>query len=146
MTWDLYYLGLAKYASTKSKDPSTKVGAIIVDSDNRHVSTGYNGFPVGIADDERLHDRAVKYEMIVHGEINALICADRDRIKGGTLYTWPLPPCSRCAAIYIQAGIKRVVAPKPNERWAENCKFSTALFEEAGVEMVIIDQPEDFSI
>ena len=109
--WDRWFLGLAQYISTASKDPSTKVGAVIVDSFRRVVSVGYNGFPRGIFDDHRLEDRTKKYELMCHAESNALDFADRRSLANCTLYTWPVPPCPRCAGRIIQNGIVRVVAP-----------------------------------
>ena len=131
--WDRWYLGLAKYYSTASKDPSTQVGCVIVDPAINHpVGFGYNGFPRGIEDDDRLNDREWKYRTAIHAEINCLIAADRP-IKGCVAYIWPLPPCSNCAAALIQAGISRVVAPPASERWASSCDHGHALFAEAGV-------------
>jgi len=136
--WDNKFIGLAEHISSWSKDPSTKVGAVITDTDNRIVSVGYNGFPRGIADDARLDDRSTKYELIVHGEINAILFAGRS-LKGCTLYTWPFQPCTRCAAIVIQSGITRVVAPKnTSERWKDSFEMSTNMFAEAGVELTIL--------
>lgn len=129
--WDQWFLGLAKHASTASKDPSTMVGAAVADG-KRPVSLGCNGFPQGVADDERLHDRPTKYEIVVHAEVNAILFAGR-RLEGCTLYTWPMPPCSRCASVIIQSGIKRVVSPPPGERWTESCGLASVLFGEAGV-------------
>ena len=106
--WDKRFLELAKHIAQWSKDPSTKVGAVIVDDQRRIISTGYNGFARGVLDiDERLSNRDQKLDMIVHGEINAIVFA-REPLCGTTLYTWPFMPCSRCAAIVIQAGIKTV--------------------------------------
>lgn len=136
--WDLRFLDIAKAVSGWSKDPSTKTGAVIVDPWNRVVSMGFNGFPQRIEDDDRLHVREVKYEMIVHCEVNALIFAKGD-IEGCTLYTWPFMSCSRCAAIMIQAGIRRHVAPdNPDPRWVKSFELSTQLFHEADVELVLL--------
>jgi dCMP deaminase len=74
--WDKNFLELAKTVSTFSKDPSTQVGAVIVDDDKRVISIGYNGFPKGVRDDHRLDNRELKYEMIVHAEANALLFAN----------------------------------------------------------------------
>ena len=139
MPWDNRYLQLAQLVSTWSRDPSTQTGAVIVDEKHRVVSLGFNGFPQNIVDDERLQERAIKYEMIVHAEVNALIFAGQS-LEGCTLYTHPFLPCSRCASIMIQAGIKRVVAPvvSPSlkDRWGENLELSKSLFAEAGVEVI----------
>lgn len=135
--WDQRFLGMAAHISNWSKDPSTQVGAVIVDEQQRIVSVGYNGFPAAINDTlERLHDRDTKYELSIHGEMNALLFANRP-ITGCTLYTYPLPPCTRCAVTFIQAGISRVVAPpvtgEKKARWEANIQRSAALFREAGI-------------
>lgn len=141
--WDHRHLELAKLVASYSKDPSTQTGAVFVDDKNRVISTGYNGFPLGIADTpERLNDRETKYSMIVHCEMNALITAQCS-LEGSTLYTWPFMSCDRCCVHMIQAGVKRVVAPKASadkeERWGEAFKKTRALFAEAGVELVELD-------
>jgi dCMP deaminase len=89
-----------------SKDPSTKVGAVIVSLDGRKVSTGYNGYPRG-ADDSTMGDRALKYPRVIHAEANAIINCPFDT-EGSTMYC-SLCPCSRCLALIINAGIRRVV-------------------------------------
>lgn len=134
--WDRWFLRLAEHASTASKDPSTKVGAVVADG-KRVVSIGYNGFPQGVADDARLLDRETKYEVVVHAEANALLIAGRP-VEGCTIYTWPIPPCSRCASLLIQAGIKRVVSPPASDRWRTNCELARSLLAEAGVTSEVI--------
>lgn len=135
--WDKWFLGMAEYISTASKDPSTKVGAVIVDSYRRIVSTGYNGFAKGIDDSEELLlDRDKKIKRIVHGEMNAIIFAQRS-LNGCTLYTTPFLPCSSCAGVVIQSGITRVVSwHVDNPRWNESIQLAKSMFEEAGVECV----------
>jgi dCMP deaminase len=134
--WHARYLALARHIAGWSKDPSTQVGAVIVSPDRRQITTGYNGFPQGIADDERLHDRETKYGMVVHAELNAILNCPR-RPEGCALYVWPLPPCSACSAAIIQSGIVRVVHPPLSDpRWADSCKRGAALLREAGVEVV----------
>ena len=138
--WDIRFLELAKLVSSWSKDPSTKVGAVISDNKNRIVSIGYNGFPVGINDDERLYDRETKYQIIIHGEMNAINFANRS-LDNCTLYTYPFEPCSRCASIIIQSGINRVVTYKnKSDRWEEDFKISRILFNEANVKLDYYDQ------
>lgn len=133
--WDKRFLDMAQLVSTWSKDPSTKVGAVITDSQNRVVSVGYNGFPVGISDDDRLNFRSTKYDIIIHAEINAITFANRS-LKDCTLYTHPFEPCSKCASVVIQSGIKRVVSePNLESRWEESFEISRQLFREAGVEL-----------
>lgn len=132
--WDRRFIELAKTVSTWSKDPSTGVGAVIVDKDHRIVSIGFNGFPRGIKDDERANDRSLKYEMTVHAELNACLFA-RHPLHDCVCYVWPYPPCARCAGVLIQSGISRVVAPTiTEERWIESCKLGQSLLEEAGVQ------------
>ena len=121
-----------------SKDPSTKVGCIVVGEDREIRSTGFNGFPRGIADDsERLEDREQKYPLICHAEENAIMHAARIglSLKGCTAYvTWP--PCTRCARSLIQAGVVEVVYPtkiEVPERWQKDFDMSTAMMKEAGL-------------
>lgn len=132
--WDHRFIDLAKFISTWSLDPSTKVGSVIVDDDQRVISIGFNGLAKGIKDTpERLNNRDVKLKIIVHAERNAIIFAQRS-LKGCTLYTWPFMPCATCAAMVIQSGIKRVVSlTSDNPRWAADFKLSQELFGEAGV-------------
>jgi len=131
---------MAKLISEWSKDPSTKVGAVIVDSNRRVVSTGYNGFARGVSDmAERMEDRDVKYRMILHAEENAIMFSKRD-LTGCSLYVTSLPPCSHCAALIIQSGIKRVYTKKQEipERWKESFELTSTMFSEAGVELNFI--------
>lgn len=137
-SWDIYFLSLALNTSYKSKDPSTQVGAVIA-KDNTVISTGYNGFPRQMKDCSKLlNNRESKLERTIHGEINAFIFAKRD-ISGATLYTWPFIPCDKCAPIFIQAGIKRVVYPEYGsgvpDRWKYSMDLSKEFFIESGVEV-----------
>jgi len=138
--WDQRYLDLAKYISTWSKDPSTKCGAVITDKYNRIISTGFNGFPQGIQDDDRLKDRNTKYEMIVHAEQNSILFAKQD-LHSCAIYTWPYQPCSVCAAVIVQAGIQRVISPQISaKRWEVSFKLANDMFKEANVETTYIGQ------
>lgn len=144
--WDRYFLRLAREASSKSKDPSTKVGAIIVRPDRTIASIGFNGFPMGMDDKPEWYiDREIKYQRIVHGEMNALLFA-REPVKGYTLYTWPFMPCSRCMIHMIQAGIQRFVWIKPSEeadkRWAKEFALSLQYIWEANKDFEEI-RPEE---
>lgn len=126
--------------SRKSYDPSSKMGAIVVDTAGMTVGRGFNGFPVGIPEDERITVREVKYDLIIHAEMRALVQAGA-QAKGGTLYI-TAPPCVRCAVHIIEYGIKRIVmmAPSPGlmSRWGDTIRKARALFEEAGIECVQI--------
>ncbi len=132
--WDERFLQLAQHIAQWSKDPSTKVGAVIVRPNRTIASVGYNGFPRGVNDDERLNDRPYKYAMTVHAETNAILSAN-ERLDGCTLYVTPLSPCSSCASILIQSGIKRVVAymPYQPEHWADSFAIARTMLDEAGV-------------
>jgi dCMP deaminase len=136
--WDRRYLALAEFISGWSKDPSTKVGAVITDSNNRVISIGFNGLPRGMEDTtERLENRELKYKLMVHAERNAIIFAERP-LHGCTLYTWPFMPCSVCAGIVSQAGIRRVVAPfSDNPRWQDDFKLTKEMFAETGVALTL---------
>jgi dCMP deaminase len=139
--WDLKFLSDAIVVSRNSKDPSTKVGAIIARPDLTTASQGYNGFPRGVEDsDERLADRETKYKLVVHAEMNALITA-REPLHGYTLYS-TFPPCSSCAGAIIQAGIQRVVAIRPTPEQEERWGFSRTrdMFSEAGVQLQEYDR------
>jgi dCMP deaminase len=141
--WDLSFLEDAKHASRRSKDPSTQVGAVIIRPNMTEASRGYNGFARGVIDTpERLANRDLKYQLVIHAEENAILTA-RESLEGYTLYTWPMPPCDRCASRIIQAGIRRVVGTteinrEKFDRWLESFQFARDLFIEAGVEYVLL--------
>lgn len=135
---DRHFLRLARECALMSKDPSSQIGAVVVQG-RRVVGTGYNGFPPGIADDERLNDREAKLRLVVHAEVNAILDAGRDA-RGATLYMFGFAsaPCDNCTKHAIAAGIKRVVGggtPTP-ERWAANLAQSEETLAEAGVGFV----------
>jgi dCMP deaminase len=150
--WDRKYLELARYiAENWSKDPSTKVGAVLVNWQANQEFIGYNGFPRGVIDSlERLENREVKYELIVHAEVNAILKAGT-MSRGSTLYVWPSfdnpPICSNCAKIVIQAGVKEVVGYAENlndprvVRWAKSIVQSRTMFIEAGVDWITLTPP-----
>lgn len=138
--WDIRFLHAAQIFGSWSKDPSTQVGAIIVDAQRRIVSTGYNGFPTGCSDKESLYtDRELKLQRVVHAEINAILFAKHD-LKGATLYS-TFHPCPQCAAAIIQSGIKRVVTMRnPSDaRYAHLFQTSAKMFSEAGVYVDVYD-------
>lgn len=142
--WDRKYLELAKYIALNwSKDPSTKVGAVLVNYEMGEEFIGYNGFPRGVDDSpERYNDRELKYRLVVHAEVNALIKAGK-LANGSTLYVWPsmgTPPiCNECVKIAIQKQIREVVGYAPDEtdprvaRWAESYKISRLMLQETGI-------------
>ena len=131
-------LGMAEHVATLSKDPSTKVGAVIFDDKRRIVSAGYNGFARGVKDtSSRLHDRDTKYKLTLHAEANAILFAT-GALDGCTIVVTH-PCCAQCAAQIIQSGIKHVVWPHPSReflmRWKDNLTLSIDQFIEAGVEV-----------
>lgn len=133
--WD-WAVGMAKHVATLSKDPSTKVGAVIFDDKKRIVSAGYNGLPRGVIDSEaRLTDREIKYKMILHAEVNALSFATAS-VEGSTLFCTH-PCCTQCAAHLIQRGVSHVCWPTPDvefvRRWSNDMTLSMEMFMEAGV-------------
>ena len=147
--WDNRFMKLAREISTWSKDPSSKIGAVIVNDDRRILATGYNGFPLGVADtEERLNNRDTKYKLIVHGEQNALLNALRSgtSVKDGIIYVWKLPVCSDCTKSVIQAGIKRVVIIDPSnasEKWKDQWyDISLPMYNEASVEVIYLHEED----
>ena len=136
LKWDHRFLEMGRLISTWSKDPSTQVGAVIVDDERRVVSLGYNGFPIGISDDFRLDNRNTKYKMVVHAECNALLFAAKP-LAGCTIYTYPFMPCPSCAGMIVQSGIDKVVSYKTNTvRWAADFEVSRKMFEETDVTLI----------
>jgi dCMP deaminase len=139
--WDSRFIDLARLVASWSKDPSTKVGAVIVRPDRTVASIGYNGFARGVRDHtERYANRETKYAMVVHAESNALLNS-RESLEDCTLYVTPIPPCSQCAAAIIQRGIRRVVVDQRKEvaaNWAQAYSVSETMFTEAGVAVCIL--------
>jgi len=141
--WHVRFIKLAHEVAEWSKDPSTKVGCVLV-KNKRVISTGYNGFPKGISDSfDRLMDREQKYEMTVHAEINAITTAALHGVstEGASAYI-TFNPCSRCAAVLINAGIDSVYVSTANDippRWLSNFILAGKLLAEAGVDYQTID-------
>ena len=139
--WDIYFLRMAKLVSERSKDPSTKCGAVIVDKDRRVLSTGYNGFAKGVLDrPEWLNDRPTKLAVTLHAEINSILFAERSDLIGCTMYTCPFQCCSMCAAVGIQKGIRRYVFPPMTAalrtRWGDSVILARQQFADVNAELV----------
>lgn len=145
--WDSRLCDLARYISFWSKDPNAKVGAVLFSKKGGNISIGYNGFPIGVEDSaERLTDKDVKLELVVHAEVNAIIAAGTNA-AGSTIYVWGKPICARCAGPIIQAGIKRVVALAPGDtdsQWDKSGKTARDMFIEAGI-TVDFYTPKEFN-
>lgn len=134
--WDRRFLQLAEMVSTWSKDPSTKVGAVITNN-KRVISLGFNGFASGL-DDSKINDRDYKIQNVLHAEDNCILFAQKD-LSQHTIYTWPFQPCARCSNKIIQVGIKRVVSITGGpERWQESFAQAKQNFEDAEVELYLI--------
>ena len=144
--WDDRFLRIAEEVATWSKDPGTRVGAVLV-LDRRIIATGYNGFPQGISDTfERYDDRETKLRLTVHAEVNAILNAAKSgaKTKGSTLYV-TFPPCVHCSSSVIQSGVERVVCPAVESapvRWRESFTQGYNLLVESGI-MVSCYQPHD---
>lgn len=113
ITWDEYFMGVAKLSGMRSKDPNSQVGACIVSEDNKILSMGYNGFPMGCSDDEFPWAREgdaldTKYLYVTHSELNAILNYRGGSLEGAKLYV-SLFPCNECAKAIIQCGIREVV-------------------------------------
>lgn len=149
MNWDTKFLQLAGTIATWSKDPTTKIGAVVVDNGLRVRSTGYNGLPRGILDTpERLNNREWKNRFTVHAELNAILNAVRIGVslEGCRLYCVGLPPCIGCATAIIQAGIVEVIIPAGvivPEKWKQSCEDGNWALEEAGVVVWHYDPEND---
>lgn len=144
--WVSRYFEIAGLVGTWSKDPSTKVGAIIVGDKGQIISQGYNGFPRGVRDTpERYNNREMKYRLVVHAEMNAILNAlyNGSSVVGASIYIHNLPVCQECAKAIIQAGIARVfIDTSVNERWGEAWEISKTMFSESGVRCYYFDARE----
>lgn len=134
--WDEYFMGVALLSSKRSKDPNTKVGACIVNSEKRIVGIGYNGFPVGCDDKEFPWGRDgdfldTKYPYVVHAEPNAILNSNSNT-RGCTLYV-SLFPCNECAKLIIQSGIKEIVYMDDKYNGTEGDIASKKMLDAAGV-------------
>jgi len=143
-SWDQFFMSMAFFVGMKSKDRSTKVGAIIATPEHRLVSMGYNGFPKGTDDDDpALHERPRKYLRVIHAERNAMNVAEKSKLAGSTLYT-PWLPCAHCAADICQNDITEVVyyysidEGMPN--WTESIREGLDMMSQKGV---LVRQCED---
>ena len=136
--WHWRYYDLAGEISKWSKDPSTKVGSVIVGNQGQVLSQGYNGFPRGLDDSEDLYNnREVKYDRTVHAEMNAIYNATRSgaSLDNSTMYVYGLPICHECAKGIIQVGIRNVVMEyrEVSKKWAHSCELAEQFFDDCGV-------------
>ncbi len=139
INWDEYFMGIALLSSKRSKDPSTKVGACIVDNDNKVVSIGYNGMPKGLDEDKLSWNKNEgldsKYLYVCHAEFNAILnTRNGSSLKGCTVYV-TLFPCNECAKAIIQTGIKKIVYLDDKYHLTINTQASRKMLELAGIEL-----------
>ena len=145
ISWDEYFMGVAMLSALRSKDPSTKVGACIVNVNKRIVGIGYNGLPGGCDDDEFPWERNggfldTKYAYVVHAEPNAILNATSD-LTNATLYV-TLFPCNECAKLIIQSGIKEIVYVSDKYFDTDASKASRRMLEAAGLKLRQLDAPK----
>ncbi|MFW5841847.1 MAG: deoxycytidylate deaminase [Bacillota bacterium] len=138
ISWDEYFMGVARLSAMRSKDPSTQVGACIVSEAKRIVGIGYNGFPRGIDDDTYPWANEgdfinTKYPYVVHAEPNAILNSTV-QLDGATLYV-TLFPCHECAKLIIQSGIKEIVYIENKYQEEASVKASMRMLNDAGVSL-----------
>ena len=139
ISWDEYFMGIALLSSYRSKDPSTQVGACIVDDNNKIMSVGYNGFPHGCNDDEFPWDRSgdefdTKYPYVCHAELNAILNNGGRNLNGCKIYV-ALFPCNECAKAIIQSGITEVIYLSNKYKDTPETRASKRMLEAAGVKL-----------
>ena len=135
--WDEYFMAVARLAGLRSKDPNSQVGSCIVSTDNKILSMGYNGFPLGCSDDEYPWDREgepldTKYVYVTHSELNAILNYRGGNLEGAKIYV-SLFPCNECAKAIIQAGIKTVVYDCDKYEHTPSVIASKRMLDAAGV-------------
>lgn len=137
ISWDEYFMGIALLSAKRSKDPSTQVGACIVNEHHKIISVGYNGMPIGCSDDEFPWSREgdtldTKYPYVCHAELNAILNNVGFNMVGCTIYT-PLFPCNECCKAIIQSGIRDVVFISDKYAATDSVKASKRMMDHAGV-------------
>ena len=145
MTWDNYFFTIVDAVKEKSKDTSTKIGCIIVGTNHEIISTGFNGFPIGVSEEPDRLERPMKYMFTEHAERNAIYLAARRGVSlsNSILYVTEFP-CADCARAIIQSGIREVridstkYRPDFDDRWKESMDVAKTMFNEAGVIVKII--------
>ena len=147
ISWDEYFMGIAILSANRSKDPSTQVGACIVNSEKRIMSVGYNGFPAGCSDDEFPWAREgeeydTKYPYVCHAELNAILNCRAQNLAGCKIYV-ALFPCNECAKAIIQSGIKEVVYLSDKYADTVGTRASKRMFDAAGVKYTHLTPQRD---
>ena len=138
ISWDEYFMGVSLLSAMRSKDPSTQVGACIVSGENKIMSVGYNGFPRGCSDDDFPWERSAdkpndtKYPFVCHAELNAILNAGGQDLRGARIFV-ALFPCNECAKAIIQSGIKEVIYISDKYADTPATQASKKMFKAAGV-------------
>ncbi len=137
INWDEYFMGVALLSAERSKDPNSQVGACIVSSDNKILSIGYNGFPIGCSDNEISWEREgefidTKYPYVCHAELNAILNYTGTTLKESKIYV-SLFPCNECAKAIIQCGIKEIIYMCDKYADTDSVKVSKKMFDMSGV-------------
>ena len=152
LTWDEYFMNLAKLSAMRSKDPNTQVGACIVSSNNHILSIGYNGTPNGFSDDIFPWSREgnpleTKYLYVCHAELNAILNypGERNSLNGAKIYV-SLFPCNECAKAIIQSGIKEIIYESDKYANTDGTIASKKMFDECGVTYRQIDLENEITI
>ncbi|MFV0395799.1 MAG: deoxycytidylate deaminase [Coprobacillaceae bacterium] len=138
ISWDQYFMGVAKLSAYRSKDPNTQVGACIVNTDNKIVGVGYNGLPWGCEDSEFPWEtregelQETKYPYVVHAELNAILNST-SHLKGCRIYV-SLFPCHECVKAIIQSGIKKIIFEDDKYSGTQSDVAAKRMLDSAGVE------------
>ncbi len=140
ISWDEYFMAVAKLAGMRSKDPNSQVGSCIVSQDNKILSLGYNGFPLGCSDDEYPWTREdedplkTKYLYVTHSELNAILNYRGGSLEGSKMYV-SMFPCNECAKAIIQSGIKTLIYEINKYPDSPAVLASMRMLESAGIEV-----------
>lgn len=137
LSWDEYFMGIAKLSAGRSKDSNTQVGACIVSRENKILSMGYNGMPTGCCDDDMPWEREgenleTKYPYVCHAELNAILNRSTGSLEGAKLYV-TLFPCNECAKAIIQCGIKEIVYGEDKYAGSDSVVASKKMFDMVGI-------------
>ena len=144
ISWNEYFMGVSMLAAQRSKDANTQVGACIVSQDNKILSVGYNGMPMGCNDDEMPWEREgdflnTKYPFVCHAELNAILNRGSTSLNGARIYV-SLFPCNECAKAIIQSGIKEVIYCEDKYADTDGVKASKMMFNMAGVKLTRMEK------
>ena len=136
ISWEEYFMGVARLSAQRSKDPKTQVGAVIVNPKTNHIiSIGYNGFPYGLDDNPDIWNTDEKHFYVVHAEANAILNATTDDLAGDVMYVTEYP-CNECAKLLAQKRISKVIYDDDKYKNKEVGNYAAKIFEAAGIELL----------